>query len=372
MTARRAMAESVSVPADIAVAASHAAKRASRGYFADDEAIEIGEVLSTARRGLTVSARRVAVEIDEKPRHLSLAPSRGYLEEDEIFGLGDSERLKRLRVDEDTVILKRIVPPTTHVRPVEENKRTSRVRRVMAPLGVAAVISIAAYGGINANLAAANERTEAPIAPVTASAQPVTLANVNQPAESVLDGLKVDSAAPVDNAAAIAADEARKAEEERVAEEQRQILAAQKSTVSTPKGSIAAPANAAGYAYPLTSYTFTSPYGYRVSPISYTGELHDGIDLAISCGTPVYASKGGTVVSAQWDGGFGWRVMIAHADGITTGYAHLSSMAVSTGQSVVQGQEIGSVGSTGASTGCHLHFMSQTPSGTFDPLSILG
>lgn len=356
MTARRAMAENVFVTEGIA----QAANRASRGYSVDDELPEGKEIITASRRGL--------VEDDAAPRHLSVAPSRGYIEEDEIFGIGETERLKRLRVEEDTVILKRIVPPTTHVRPVEENKRNSRVRRVMAPLGVAAVISIAAYGGINANLAAANESATAPVAAV----QPATLVDSSQTAETTIDGLKVDSATPVDNAAAVVAEESRKAEEARIAEEQQALLATQKTTVSTAKGTIAAPANATGYAYPLTNYLLSSPYGYRTSPISGAGELHDGLDMAIACGTPVYATKAGTVISAQSDGGYGLRIMVAHSDGITSGYAHLSAMNVVVGQTVEQGQMIGEVGSTGASTGCHLHFMTQTPTGTFDPASLLG
>lgn len=101
---------------------------------------------------------------------------------------------------------------------------------------------------------------------------------------------------------------------------------------------------------PLRSYTLTSPFGYR------WGALHTGVDLAIATGTPVYAADGGTVKRAGYFGSYGNCVDIDHGNGVVTRYAHNSSLIVSAGDKVYQGQEISRVGSTGNSTGPHLHF----------------
>lgn len=121
------------------------------------------------------------------------------------------------------------------------------------------------------------------------------------------------------------------------------------------------------------SYTtyLTSPYGYRVNPVSGIYKLHAGCDIGASYGTSIYAAAGGTVILAGWNGGYGNCVMINHGNGYTTLYAHMSSIAVSSGQSVSMGQTIGYVGSTGNSTGPHLHFevRSSSSGGTIDPMN---
>lgn len=97
-------------------------------------------------------------------------------------------------------------------------------------------------------------------------------------------------------------------------------------------------------------YVVTSCFGWR------WGRNHDGIDLAVDTGTPVYASATGTVVMAQWYYGYGKCVDIEHENGVITRYAHLNSMNVSVGERVYQGMTIGESGNTGNSTGPHLHF----------------
>lgn len=104
--------------------------------------------------------------------------------------------------------------------------------------------------------------------------------------------------------------------------------------------------------------------GYYARPI-YGGRKtqgihgYNGVDLADSCGTPVFASAGGTVIVARtqgWNGGYGKYVVIAHSNGTQTVYAHLSMVNVGIGQAVAQSYQVGSIGTTGNSTGCHLHF----------------
>ncbi|WP_373836122.1 phage tail tip lysozyme, partial [Jeotgalibaca arthritidis] len=105
--------------------------------------------------------------------------------------------------------------------------------------------------------------------------------------------------------------------------------------------------------------TVTSEFGWRDSPINPgTQELHNGIDLVGGTGatTNIYASGPGTVVFAGWENSYGNYVIIQHANGLYTGYAHNSSLSVAVGDNVVQGQKIANMGSTGDSTGAHTHF----------------
>ncbi len=110
-----------------------------------------------------------------------------------------------------------------------------------------------------------------------------------------------------------------------------------------------------GFQWPISGGV-SSGYGYRVHPIYGTRRLHTGLDISGGSGTPIAAAKGGTVLSAGWRGGYGNAVVISHGGGITTLYAHQSQMNVSAGQQVGRGDIVGWVGSTGASTGPHLHF----------------
>lgn len=109
---------------------------------------------------------------------------------------------------------------------------------------------------------------------------------------------------------------------------------------------------------PLEALTASSPYGYRISPISGTaGDFHLGQDFAAPCGTRVYAADSGVVRAAGWHPwGGGNRVEIDHGNGLITTYNHLEAIGVETGESVDVGQVIARVGTTGWSTGCHLHF----------------
>ncbi|WP_300262410.1 M23 family metallopeptidase [Clostridium sp.] len=100
----------------------------------------------------------------------------------------------------------------------------------------------------------------------------------------------------------------------------------------------------------------TDPFGPRVHPVTGKRSVHTGVDLGASYGTPILASKSGTVVEAGWNTAYGNMVIIDHGDGTSTLYGHSSSLAVQAGQHVSQGQVIAYVGSTGYSTGPHLHF----------------
>jgi len=104
------------------------------------------------------------------------------------------------------------------------------------------------------------------------------------------------------------------------------------------------------------STTITSPYGMRFHPTLKVNKLHTGIDIGAGHGTAILAANDGKVIKAGWGGGYGNYIVIDHGGGYSTLYAHASSLSVSAGQQVKRGQTIGKVGSTGFSTGPHLHF----------------
>jgi murein DD-endopeptidase MepM/ murein hydrolase activator NlpD len=107
---------------------------------------------------------------------------------------------------------------------------------------------------------------------------------------------------------------------------------------------------------PINYTAFTSPFGYRIHPIQGYKKFHYGVDLAAPTGTPIYATRSGTVDTATYGSSAGYYVQIDHGDGFKSIYMHMTHYVVSKGQQVSQGQVIGYCGSTGASTGPHLHF----------------
>lgn len=102
--------------------------------------------------------------------------------------------------------------------------------------------------------------------------------------------------------------------------------------------------------------TISSPFGTRINPINRRSEHHTGIDIPAPAGTHILAAESGTVILSGWNGGFGNTVIISHGNGVSTLYAHNSRNHVTVGQTVRRGQHIANVGSTGFSTGNHLHF----------------
>ena len=113
-----------------------------------------------------------------------------------------------------------------------------------------------------------------------------------------------------------------------------------------------------------------SRFGWRIHPIFHTRKLHTGVDLASPRGTPIYAAGDGVVEKAGWTSGYGNYTMIKHVNGYETGYGHQSKILVKPGDKVRQGQLIGLVGSTGNSTGNHLHFEIKINGNFVDPLSV--
>lgn len=129
------------------------------------------------------------------------------------------------------------------------------------------------------------------------------------------------------------------------------VLGGSSSVTTTPS-----PAGKGGYVWPLPGYTrISSSFGYRIC--KYHGkELHGGLDIPAPTGTAILAAKAGNVVLSQYGNSYGNYVRLSHSDGSMTMYCHMSQRLVSVGAKVSQGQQIGKVGSTGNSTGPHLHF----------------
>jgi hypothetical protein len=126
-----------------------------------------------------------------------------------------------------------------------------------------------------------------------------------------------------------------------------------------------------GFRFPLRSYRITSPFGIRPSPFTGKPQRHNGLDLAAPLGTDVYAARGGTVTESGNDPVYGLYVVIAHDDNWVSLYGHLSSIIAVSGAKIGRDTVIGKVGSTGQSTGPHLHFELRKNGAAQDPTKLL-
>ena len=127
-----------------------------------------------------------------------------------------------------------------------------------------------------------------------------------------------------------------------------------------------------GWCNPVSSIFVTSAYGYRWHPTQGYYNFHSGVDLAAGYGQSIYAAKSGTVTTATYSNVYGYYVVINHGDGYSTLYGHMTNYIVSPGQSVSAGQTIGYAGSTGWSTGPHLHYTVYYNGNTVNPMSFIG
>lgn len=126
------------------------------------------------------------------------------------------------------------------------------------------------------------------------------------------------------------------------------------------------------FAWPCPAYTrISSPFGYRMHPTLGVVKFHNGVDLAAPAGSAILAAYDGTVISAAYNDSMGNYVMINHGDGIYTIYMHASALYVSAGQKVTKGETIAAVGTTGRSTGNHLHFSVRVNGEYVDPMGYI-
>jgi murein DD-endopeptidase MepM/ murein hydrolase activator NlpD len=122
-------------------------------------------------------------------------------------------------------------------------------------------------------------------------------------------------------------------------------------------------------AWPVAGH-ITSYFGYRYHPILHFSRFHAGLDFGASWGSPIVAAGDGEVVGAGWAGGYGRQVRIAHGRGLMTSYSHMSQIVAAPGAFVRRGQLIGYVGSSGLSTGPHLHYEVRRSGVAVNPLSV--
>lgn len=168
------------------------------------------------------------------------------------------------------------------------------------------------------------------------------------------------------------AEEAKLLEEiKKFEEEERKLQETIISSGSHSATSASAPVGSGKFGYPSTTTSVSSPYGYRIHPVYGTRKFHSGVDFPVGSGTPIFATADGKVISAGWNGGYGNTVILDHGGGITSLYAHNSSLVVSAGQTVTKGQVVSRAGSTGVSTGPHLHFEIRINGSTTDPMPYL-
>ncbi|WP_083915437.1 M23 family metallopeptidase [Demetria terragena] len=155
----------------------------------------------------------------------------------------------------------------------------------------------------------------------------------------------------------------------------RAAAAAQKKQAAVPDQVKAPPADGHFLTGPAPKAQISSPYGYRMHPILRVRRLHGGADFSFNCGTPVYAAAAGQVVQSGFNGVSGNHVIVDHGEvggtSLATQYDHLSAITVRSG-SVKKGQLIGRVGTTGRSTGCHLHFVVLANGNYVDPVNWIG
>ena len=138
------------------------------------------------------------------------------------------------------------------------------------------------------------------------------------------------------------------------------------SNSSTP------PSSGESFCFPMQYCTMlTSSYGYRVHPITGNYSFHNGVDLAAGQGTPIYATKSGVVSTATYNYAYGYYVVVNHLDGYSSLYGHMTHYTVSEGEYVDRGEIIGYVGSTGYSTGPHLHFTIYYNGNTVNPMNYI-
>jgi murein DD-endopeptidase MepM/ murein hydrolase activator NlpD len=150
------------------------------------------------------------------------------------------------------------------------------------------------------------------------------------------------------------------------------VRAAAAAAAAAARAGSAGKVSSAGWANP-TSGRIVSPYGYRIHPIYKDWRLHNGVDLAGGCNVPIYAATSGRVSFSGLNGGYGNFIILDHGNGIQSAYAHIidGGRLVSDGQTVTAGQLIARTGSTGGSTGCHLHFEVRSGGVAFDPVPFM-
>ena len=199
------------------------------------------------------------------------------------------------------------------------------------------------------------------------------IAASNEETEAMMDALNAEADALTAELKKREAEEKKRREEEKKKQEQANQSSGNSSSSSSSGSSSSGTTPAKGkFIWPTpSSHYITSYFGYRYHPISGRYKYHAGMDIGASYGSNVVATQSGTVIRSSWYGGYGYCVMIDHGNGLVSLYGHNSSLKVSSGQHVSQGQVIAKVGSTGYSTGPHCHFEVRKNGNPTDPMKYM-
>jgi len=307
--------------------------------------------------------------------------SRGYASDDAVSA-APARRLaaRRLLTDDTTTIrpsLRSFASPamTTVIR--TKHAAMPRARKIRLAAALVPVVAVAAVAGFAFAAPQSSGETSVPVAAAIAQAPSDPMAPASGDDTSTLTPA---SAAAAD---ALAADEQAKADAAKVADAKAAEAAGAAAQAAEAQGKPGLSGvdwslyGSAGtpvvvpdgqFIYPVTGFTVSSPFGWRTVPYR---EFHSGVDLAVGCGTPIVAAADGVVTYAGWNNSLGNYTEISHGS-LSTGYGHQASIVVTVGEQVKQGELIGYVGSTGMSTGCHVHFQAINPQGgVFDPRSLI-
>lgn len=367
--------------------AQAALAKAQRNLDAADDAVaeakaldaEIGRRLDEARRKLAAAKKAVAkakAEVEAQLRLMGQAARESYQQQTDLVGLTvvfDSA---------DTGDLSQRIQWTTTIFDAT-SAQMARLRTLQAKLEAAEK----AQAAIEKQIAADKAEAEANLAQMkvlqvkAAQARNVVassvekLAKARKAAESDLRAERAEYNRLQAQEASISAQIRRRAEIARkkaaAAEAKRRAAAKKAGKKYTPSPSNSG-VSAKGFIRPINASP-GSPFGLRFHPILHVWRMHRGQDFGAACGTPIRAAASGRVASAGWNGGFGNYVVIDHGfirgKYLSTGYAHQRTMVVHVGQRVKQGQLIGYVGTTGLSTGCHLHLQVYVNGGVVNPMN---
>lgn len=291
------------------------------------------------RRAVTILEERVRqIYISETPDVLSFLVEASSFDE-----LLDSfELMKRIGLQDKRIAAQ---VESAKVRTAKEREATRRTRALQAATVSVIAARTAEARAVRDRLAASRDR----------------LASAQSLKQQALAGARHSREEYLEEVEALAAESAALAAEIRAA----QAGSSSGSADSGPVGSTGSGApSAAGFVWPVNGVV-VSGFGMR------WGRMHEGIDITASTGTPIRAAAAGTVIWSGWRGGYGNAVIIDHGGGLSTVYAHASALIARQGQRVAQGQVIALVGSTGNSSGPHLHFEVRINGVAVDPLLYL-
>lgn len=365
--------------AQSALAKAQRALTAATGAVGDARAVDvaIGARLTAARTKLEQAKQAVVRAKAAVHAQLSLmgqAAREAYQQQTDLVGLSvvfdsaDTGDLSR-RLQWSSTIFDATTAQMTRLRALQATVVAAQKAQAVIEKQIAADKAEAAANLTRMKLL----QSKAALARSAVAAKVLTLAKARVAAKADLDAERAQYATLQAREASISAEIRRRAEiarrKARAAEAKRRAAAKKAHKIYVPRAE-----SSRGFIRPVNASP-GSPFGLRYHPILHVWRLHRGTDFGAACGLPIHAANSGRVASAGRQGGFGNYTVIDHGiirgKYVSTGYAHQSRIIVHRGQRVKQGQLIGYVGTTGLSTGCHLHLQVYVNGGVVNPLNYI-